>query len=317
MQTTQPAVAQPDDAGLSLVPSPTEEDVRRSALRKASVRLLPLIGLGYGIAFTDRANVSFAALQMNRDLHFSATVFGLGAGLFFVSYAACEVPSNLLMVRFGARRWLARIMFTWGVLAMAMALVRTAPQFYAMRLTLGAAEAGYFPGVIFYLTQWFPAGERSKAVSRWYIAFPLASTAMGAVAGALMRLDGTWHLAGWQWLLVAEGLPAVLMSVVFLVGLPDGPVQAKWLTEAEKAWILRRVRAGEERVASADEPSLGAVLREPRVWAMGAFNFCILLASYAYIFSGPAMVQQVTGWSTGAVGYALAVIGGWARSRCG
>ncbi|MGC2638863.1 MAG: MFS transporter [Acidobacteriaceae bacterium] len=308
MQTTQPAIAQPGDAGLRLVPPLTGEDVGRSALRKASLRILPLIGLGYGIAFMDRANISYAQLQMNRQLGFTATVFMLGAGLFFLSYAACEVPSNLLLMRFGARRWLARIMLTWGLLSMAMILVRSAPEFYAMRLLLGAAEAGFFPGIIFYLLHWFPAGYRSRAVSRFYIAYPLSSTVMGALAGTLMRQDGRWHLAGWQWLLLAEGLPAVLMSVVFLIGLPDSPEKAAWLTDSERSWILTRL-AEEQQTAPIECHSVTAALRQPRVWAMGAFNLCILLASYAYIFSAPPLVQQLTGWSTAKVGYALAVIG--------
>src|ERR1700722_17263306 len=143
----------------------TEEEIGRSATRKASWRLIPLIALGYGTAYMDRVNISFASLQMNRDLHFSATVYGLGAGLFFLSYAACEVPSNLLLVRFGARRWLARIMFTWGVLAISMMFVKTPVQFYVVRFLLGMAEAGFFPGVVFYLMQWFPPEMRARAIS--------------------------------------------------------------------------------------------------------------------------------------------------------
>lgn len=154
----------------------TEQDaLGRSALRTASLHLLPLLGIAYGVAYIDRANVSFAALQMNQALHFSASMYGLGAGLFFIGYAIFEVPSNLLLVRFGARRWLARIMFTWGLLAMAMILVRTPLQFYVMRFTLGVAEAGFFPGVIFYLTQWFPAEQRARSISRFYVSYPLSS----------------------------------------------------------------------------------------------------------------------------------------------
>src|ERR1039458_7000150 len=158
--------------------APADEDARlkrigESAIRQASLRLLPVIGVGYGLAYMDRINISFASLQMNRDLHFSASVYGLGAGLFFIGYALCEVPSNLLLLRFGARRWLARIMFTWGLLAMSMMFVRTPLEFYAVRLLLGIAEAGFFPGVIYYLTLWFPANARARAVSRFYIALPL------------------------------------------------------------------------------------------------------------------------------------------------
>jgi MFS transporter, ACS family, tartrate transporter len=195
----------------------------KSALRKASLRLIPLLGLGYGIAVMDRINISFASLQMNRDLHFSATVYGFGAGLFFLSYAVCEVPSNLLLCRFGARRWLARIMLTWGLLAMGMMFVRTPVEFYVMRFLLGVAEAGFFPGVIFYLSEWFPTRMQARAISRFYIAFPLASTFMGAVASPLLRLQGRLGLAGWQWLFLLEGLPSVVFSVVILRYLPDSP----------------------------------------------------------------------------------------------
>lgn len=304
---TNQAVQKLDPFGPAVSP-PDDEAVGRSALRKASLRLLPMIGVGYGIAYMDRVNVSFAALQMNRQLHFSATVFGLGAGLFFLSYAACEIPSNLLLVRFGARRWLARIMLTWGLLSMAMIFVRTPVEFCVMRLLLGIAEAGFFPGVIFYLTQWFPAGERSKAVSRFYIAYPLASTVMGGLAGWLLDLDGHAWLAGWQWLLLLEGLPAVLMSAVFLLGLPDGPAKAAWLTDAERAWILRKLD-NEPGEAAHGSHGVGRAFRDPRVWLLGGLSFCVLLANYGYTFSAPALVQQVTGLSTTRVGLIIAALG--------
>jgi MFS transporter, ACS family, tartrate transporter len=305
MQTTR-ASRNPDGSGLAVVPPRSEEAIGRSALRKAGVRLLPLIGLGYGIAFMDRVNISFAALQMNRDLHFSETVFGLGAGLFFLSYAACEIPSNLLLVRFGARRWLARIMLTWGLISMAMMLVRTPAEFYAGRLLLGAAEAGFFPGVIFYLVRWFPAGERSKAISRFYISFPLSTVVMGGLAGWLLHQDGRLHLAGWQWLLLAEGLPAVAMSAAFLLGLPDGPAKAEWLTESEREWIATRL-ASEPRRSAHSEHDLAPAFRDPRVWLLGGFNFFLLMAAYGYTFSAPQLVKQVTG--LGATGTGLIIAG--------
>ena len=158
---------------------PMDDAVGRAALRKAGWRLIPLLALGYGIAYMDRVNISFAALQMNRDLHFSASIYGFGAGLFFVSYAACEVPSNLLLYRVGARRWFARIMLTWGLLAMGMMFVKTPLQFYVMRFLLGMAEAGFFPGVIFYLAQWFPVHMRARAISRFYVSLPLGSVLIG------------------------------------------------------------------------------------------------------------------------------------------
>jgi ACS family tartrate transporter-like MFS transporter len=166
------------------------QPVARSALRKATWRLIPLIALGYGCAYMDRANVSFAALQMNQALHFSGAVYGFGAGVFFLSYAICEVPSNLALHRFGARRWLARIMLTWGLIAIGMLFVRTPWEFYTARFFLGVAEAGFFPGVIFYLMQWFPPEQRARAISRFYISAPLGSVLMGAIAGALLNLNG-------------------------------------------------------------------------------------------------------------------------------
>jgi ACS family tartrate transporter-like MFS transporter len=308
MSTIQPALENPEHSGPAAVPPRSEEAIGRSALRKASLRLLPLIGLGYGIAFMDRVNISFAALQMNRDLHFSQTVFGLGAGLFFLSYAALEIPSNLLLVRFGARRWLARIMLTWGLISIAMMLVRTPAEFYTGRLLLGAAEAGFFPGVIFYLMQWFPAGERAKAISRFYISFPLATVLMGAVAGWLLHLNGTLHLAGWQWLLLAEGVPAVAMSAVFLLGLADSPTKAVWLTEPEREWIAERL-ANEPVRSVHSEHDLARAFRDRRVWLLGGFNFFLLMAAYGYTFSAPQLVKQVTRLGNTGTGLVIAGIG--------
>ena len=191
----------------------------------------------------DRVNISFAAVQMNRDLHFSASIYGLGAGLFFVSYALCEVPSNLLLVRFGARRWLSRIMLTWGIIAMAMLLVRTPVEFYCMRFLLGMAEAGFFPGVVFYLTEWFPPEHRARVISRFYIALPLASTVMGSLAGSLLSLNGNLSLSGWQWLFLVEGLPPLILSVLFWRYLPDAPQDAAWLTDPERTWLLGKLAA--------------------------------------------------------------------------
>src|SRR3954449_7523896 len=236
-----------------------------AAQRKISLRLLPVVGVGYGLAYMDRVNISFASLQMNRDLHFSATAYGVGAGLFFIGYALCEVPSNLLLLRFcgkrwvarimltwgrlgaamvfGGQRWLARIMLSWGLLAAAMMFVRTPLQFNVVRFLLGVAEAGFFPGVIFYLTLWFPAGMRARAVSRFYIALPLSSTVMGSLAGWLLGLGGKLGLAGWQWLFLLEGLPSVAFSGVILLALPDGPEGVKWLTPEEKSWLKRQLEA--------------------------------------------------------------------------
>jgi ACS family tartrate transporter-like MFS transporter len=294
----------------TIVPLQDEEAIGRSALRKASMRLLPLIAIGYGIAYMDRVNISFAALQMNQELHFSASVYGFGAGLFFLSYAACEVPSNLLLVRFGARRWLGRIMFTWGLLSIGMLFVKTPHQFYAMRFLLGVAEAGFFPGVIFYLSQWFPASNRSRAISRFYISLPLSSVVMGALAGALLHLQGRLGLAGWQWLFVVEGLPAIILSVVFLICLPDGPTQARWLDPEEQAWLIHQLRTDD--LAAAEIHSGGEVqyaLRQVRVWVLGIFLLCIYIGNYGYAFTAPTIIQKATGFNATDVGFVVAALG--------
>jgi MFS transporter, ACS family, tartrate transporter len=283
--------------------APSDAAISASAMRKASLRLIPLIALGYGVAFMDRVNISFAALQMNRDLHFSATTYGFGAGLFFLSYAACEIPSNLLLCRFGARRWLARIMVTWGLLAMAMLFVRTPTQFYILRFLLGMSEAGFFPGVIFYLMQWFPPELRARTISRFYISLPLSSVFMGLIAGALLNLDGHLNLRGWQWLFLVEGLPAVLLGIAFFFLLPDNPASAKWLTEDERFCIMQRLPAPSGEAHRND--SIISALRDPRVWQLGLFMFLMLATGYAYIFIAPDLVQRSTHLSATLVGFTI------------
>ena len=283
--------------------------IGRSAQRKAGLRLIPVIGIGYGLAYMDRINISFASLQMNRDLHFSASVYGFGAGLFFIGYALCEVPSNLALLRFGAKRWLARIMFTWGLLASAMMFVRTPFEFNTVRFLLGVAEAGFFPGVIYYLTLWFPARMRARAVSRFYVALPLSTVVMGSVAGWLLGLGGKLGLAGWQWLFLVEGLPAVLFSFIILKLLPDGPAKAAWLTPEEKTWLQNQIQADGRHAHLGHDAGVLRALLSPKVWMIGAYFFCALTANYAYYFSAPAILQGATGWSVTNVGLLIACFG--------
>jgi MFS transporter, ACS family, tartrate transporter len=300
-----------------LAPS-SDVSLGRSAMRKATWHLIPLIATGYGVAYMDRVNIGFAALHMNADLNFSNTVFGVGAGIFFLSYAACEIPSNLLLYRFGARRWLARIMLTWGLLAMAMMFVRTPLQFYTMRFLLGMAEAGFFPGILYYLTQWFPTHIRARTISRFYVSLPLSAVFMGAVAGALLNLQGKFGLRGWQWLFLVEGLPAVLLSVVFLKYLPETPRQARWLTENERNWIESQL-AAEYSVRVTDLPGgqatsshatgIAAALKDLRVWLFGLTNLLMLGVLYAYTFSLPTIVQNLTSLNDSIVGYITSGMG--------
>jgi MFS transporter, ACS family, tartrate transporter len=294
--------------------APTDGDARlkligESAIRKASLRLLPVIGVGYGLSYMDRINISFASLQMNRELHFSASVYGFGAGLFFIGYALCEVPSNLMLLRFGAKRWLARIMFTWGLLAAATMFVRTPLELNVLRFLLGMAEAGFYPGVIYYLTLWFPARMRARAVSRFYVALPLSSVVMGSVAGWLLGLGGKLGLSGWQWLFLLEGLPAAAFSLVILKMLPDNPAKAAWLTTEEKTWLAGQLKADGEKAHLGHSAGVMQALLEPKVWMIGAYFFFALITSYAYSFSAPAILQGVTGWSVTNVGFLVACIG--------
>ncbi len=278
-----------------------DQQTGRAALNKASWRILPILFFGYGIAYVDRLNISFAALQMNQDLHFSATVYGLGGGLFFLSYALFEVPSNLLLLRFGARRWIARIMVTWGALAVGMMFVKTPMQFYAMRFLLGMAEAGFFPGVVCFLMQWFPAEYRGRAISRFYIAYPLSVVVMGAIAGPLLGLDGHFELAGWQWLFLVEGLPAVVLGAIILVCLPNTPAQVTWLTEKERDWIQSRLSAERALLGPSDHAFVRALL-DPKVLRLGICNMFIFGASYALGLSAPAVLRGATHWSVTKVG---------------
>ncbi len=280
-----------------------------SALRKARWRILPLLSLGYLAAYTDRVNISFAAEPMNRDLHFSPHVYGLGAGLFFISYALCEVPSNWLLLKFGARRWLARIMFTWGMLAMAMLFVHTRTSFYGVRLLLGVAEAGYFPGAIYFLSLWFPAKERARAISLFYVSLPLASVVMGAVAGMLLRLDGRFGLHGWQWLFLVEGMPPILLSIAIWFTLSERPRGAKWLCEEEREALELEVQEAYPVEEAPRSGALNTVLRDGRVWLLGFCGLCLLGAHYAQNFFLPEILRGLTGVSAARVGYLIALAG--------
>lgn len=278
-------------------------------MRKAAWRLLPIIGIGYCLSYMDRINISFASLRMNEDLHFSASVYGLGAGLFFIGYAIFEIPSNLMLLRYGAKRWIARIMVTWGILAACMMFVRTPLEFNVLRFLLGVAEAGFFPGVIYYLTLWFPATMRARAISRFYIALPLSSVVMGSLAGWLMGLNGTLGLSGWQWLFLIEGLPAAFFSIVILKYLPDSPDTANWLTTHERSWLRDQLDADSTLAHLGHHDGLLKALLSPKVWLIGLCFFTALTCSYAYGFSAPAILQGATGWSVTKVGFLVAGFG--------
>src|SRR5436190_7986832 len=205
-------------------------------IAKVSKRLVPFLVTCYFVAYLDRVNVGFAALTMNQDLHLSASAFGFGAGIFFVAYFFFEVPSNLLLERVGARTWIARIMFTWGIVSGATAFVGGETSFFVVRVLLGIAEAGFFPGIIFYLTLWFPAVYRARIVGYFMAAIPLSTVIGAPVSGLLLGLDGGLGLKGWQWLFVLEAAPALVLSVIVFFFLTDGPADATWLEPEERAW---------------------------------------------------------------------------------
>ncbi len=245
-----------------------------STMRRVSLRIVPFLMLGYFIAFVDRVNAGFAALQMNQDIGLSAAAFGLGGGLFYVTYVLFEIPSNLAMQKVGARLWIARILVTWGLAAGCMALVTGPNSFYAVRLLLGAAEAGFFPGVILYLTYWFPREYRGRVIAVFMVAIPVSSFVGSPISAALLQTDGLLGFRGWQWMFVLEAAPAVLLGVLALAVLPNGPERARWLTEEQRTWLTRRLAA--ERA----EPGRDAA-PHPSLWQVMS-NRYVLAASLIY-----------------------------------
>jgi sugar phosphate permease len=247
--------------------------IEETTMRKVMWRVMPFIMLCYFVAYLDRTNVGFAALQMNKALNLSQAQFGFGAGLFFLTYCLCEVPSNLLLYRFGARRWLARIMFTWGLCATGMALISGDMSFYVMRALLGAAEAGFQPGVLFFMTLWFPEAYRGRVLGLFFAAIPVSGIIGAPISGFLLTLDGAGGLAGWQWLYIIEGLPAVLLAPVVLSYLRDSPADVKWLQPEGRSWLAAKV--GREKKQREDKRtySILQALTNPWVWFLALIYF--------------------------------------------
>jgi len=291
------------------------ESSEAALLSRVRRRLIPFMFLLYIAAYLDRVNVGFAALQMNRDLGLSPAVYGFGAGVFFIGYFFFEVPSNLIMARVGARMWIARIMITWGLISSAMMFVRGPLSFYALRFLLGVAEAGFFPGMILYLTYWFPARERGSAISLFMTAIALAGVVGGPVSGALLTLHNVGGLAGWQWLFLLEGIPSVVLGVVVLMYLPDGPMDAKWLKEEEKGFLMGRLYASGPADATPKESTLRGVLTNPRVLGFGLCYFGVVTSLYGITFWLPTILQGLKQFSDFTIGllsalpYIVAAIG--------
>jgi MFS family permease len=268
------------------------DSVQQQVLAKARRRLIPFLFLLYIVAYLDRINVGFAALQMNQALGFSATVYGFGAGIFFLSYVLFEIPSNVILARVGARLWIARIMISWGIVSSATMFVRTAPGFYALRFLLGLAEAGFFPGIIYYLTRWFPARERARTIAGFMTATLIAGVVGGPLSASLLSLHGAAGLAGWQWLFLLEGLPSIVLGLTVLKVLAEGPESAAWLTEEERAALIACLR---EDAGERHEPSTRAALAGGRTWLLATVYFTIPVALYAISFFLPQMLKSASG----------------------
>jgi ACS family tartrate transporter-like MFS transporter len=277
--------------GIRPLETAAESRLADAALSKARRKLIPLLFVLYLVAYLDRINVGFASLQMNRELGLSEAVFGMGAGLFFLGYSIFEVPSNLILARVGARLWIARIMISWGMAAMAMIAVRGAASFFALRFILGLAEAGFFPGVILYLTFWFPAREQARAVALFMTATALAGVIAGPVSGALLELHGLAGLSGWQWLFILEGLPAVILGVLVLRFLPDGPNEAVWLEVDERIALYSRLERERGRSTQKRPRSLTAAVSNSTVWILSSVYFAIVFGLYGVTFWLPQIIQ--------------------------
>ena len=283
-------------------------DVASVTLRKVTVRLIPFLFLLYIVAWLDRVNVGFAALQMNADLGFSSAAFGFGSGVFFLGYCLFEVPSNLILHRVGARRWIARIMITWGAISVGMMFVRTTPTFYLLRFLLGAAEAGFFPGMVYYLSHWYPETQRARAIAAFMTAVPVSGVVGSPLSGALLSLNGVLGLAGWQWLFLVEGIPAILLGVIVLVYLTDRPDTAHWLSSAEKDWLIGELVAGRNALGTAHPIGIVATLTNATIWQLGIIFLLTAIGFYGYSFWAPLVIKSLTRSSDFNVGLILCAI---------
>ena len=282
------------------------------AFRKATRRLIPFLFLIYVVAYLDRVNVSFAQLQLEDDLGFSDTIFGIGAGIFSLGYVIFGVPSNLALARFGARRWLAAIMIVWGVISASMMFIEGAAGFYVLRFLLGAAEAGFFPGIILFLTWWFPERQRTPALALFLTAVSAAYVFGGPLSGGLLELDNVAGLDGWQWLFLIEGLPAVALGLVTLRYLDERPTDAAWLEPEEREFLVAEVERERRLREGLGSERLRDALGSGRVWLYGLVNFVLLAAGFGLTFFVPDLVQDRTGYTDFEVGVLAAIPYGFA-----
>jgi D-galactonate transporter len=292
----------PSERPLSAPPSAAEAAV----YRKVTWRLLPFLMLCYAIAYLDRVNIGFARLQMLDDLSFSETIYGLGAGMFFIGYVIFEVPSNIVLHRVGARLWIGRIMISWGIVSAAFMFVTTPFAFYALRFLLGVAEAGFYPGIILYLTYWFPSYRRARVVALFMTAIPVSGILGGPLSGWIMDTFAGWHgLAGWQWLFVIEAMPAIVLGAATIWYLDDGIQSARWLNADEKRLLEDRLR--EDLVGVVQDRSVWSILADRRIWHLSAIYFCAAMGQYGLTFWLPALLQAAGATSALEIGLLTAV----------
>jgi MFS transporter, ACS family, tartrate transporter len=283
-----------------------KSELETSTIRAISMRLIPFLVTAYFFAYLDRVNLGFAALTMNAELKFSPTVFGWGAGIFFVGYFIFEVPSNLALEKFGASRWIARIMVTWGIISVLMAMVNGERSFYILRFLLGVAEAGFFPGIILYLTYWYPAKYRARFLAAFAVAVPVSTVIGAPVSGLLLGLDGAMGLKGWQWLFVIEGIPSVLLGIVTWFYLTDRPNKADWLNAEQKAWLASKLQAENAAKQTAKHLSLGQALSSGKVIALSLIYFGYVGALYGMQFWLPQIVKAF-GLTNAQTGFVTAI----------
>jgi len=287
-------------------PATTKSALETSTIRAISWRLIPFLVLAYFLAYLDRVNLGFAALTMNAELKFSPTVFAWGAGIFFIGYFIFEVPSNLALEKFGASRWIARIMVTWGIISALMAMVSGEWSFYILRFLLGVAEAGFFPGIILYLTYWYPAEYRARFLAAFAIAVPVSTVIGAPVSGLLLGLDGAMGLKGWQWLFIIEGIPSIVLGIVTWFYLTDRPEKADWLTPAQKAWLSSRLAAENAAKQAATHLTLGQALTSPKVITLSLIYFGFVGALYGMQFWLPQIVKAF-GLTNAQTGFVTAI----------
>ena len=284
----------------------TASELERSTIRTISWRLIPFLVLAYFFSYLDRVNLGFAALTMNAELKFSPTIFAWGAGIFFFGYFIFEVPSNLALEKFGASRWIARIMVTWGIISALMATVSGEWSFYILRFLLGVAEAGFFPGIILYLTYWYPAEYRARFLAAFAIAVPVSTVIGAPVSGLLLGLDGAMGLKGWQWLFVIEGLPSILLGVVSWFYLTDRPERADWLSPQQKSWLAAKLNAETTAKQAAKHMTLGEALSSPKVIVLSLVYFGFVAALYGMQFWLPQIVKAF-GLTNAQTGFVTAI----------